>query len=370
MKHFDGLPVVAYINTYAYARGPANELRSAGVVGALKELGFRVDSMSTEAQISGRWSRLLGRLRLQGRGGSLALGSAVTEWLESLETRPQVIWLYGLDVRYSARAFAWARRNHVPVVCEVVDWYELKDQAGLLPKVILGLTNWIMMPLARRRASGFVVCSRLLSTYFGTTTPIQIVPAVVPSSDDSPMERSSTCLRVAYVGSPGRRDAPVLQNLQVLAESWQGDSLCIDVAGVPLPEISWRTSAQDQVTFHGRLPRAEAVALVARSDATLLQREANRRFAQAGFPSKVAESMMAGTAPITNASSDLDLYLIDGEDSVLLEDASAGSLHRGVERMASLTISKRRVKETAASQFSEAAAAERIATLMTDIGVQ
>lgn len=355
-------PVVAYVSSYAYAAGPANDVRSQGVLSALSHLGFRVEVMSGAGETlpQGR----AGRLRLRQRMRVLTMGSQVTAWLDSLPHRPQLVWLYGLDIRFSSRVLLWARRQRVPVVCEVVDWYQMRDLDGLAPKAVLGLTNWVAMPLARRHASGFVVASQTLATYFNRRSRhVQCVPAVIPDLPGAD-DLETWPLVIGYVGSPGRRDGPTLDNLRQVAETWTGRPLEIHVAGVAPPIPSWSTVDAVRVQFHGRIPRQEALALVARCDATVLQRRSDRRFAEAGFPSKVAESMMLGTPPLTNGTSDIQSYLQDGRDAILLDDHSANALRRGMERLAATPLDRATVRASAQAVFSVEAAERRLHALL------
>jgi glycosyltransferase involved in cell wall biosynthesis len=43
------------------------------------------------------------------------------------------------------------------------------------------------------------------------------------------------------------------------------------------------------------------------------------RYAKAGFPTKIVESLSCGTPPVCNLSSDLAMYLTHGENAVLAD---------------------------------------------------
>lgn len=368
-------PLVAYVSSYAYAAGPANDVRSRGVVEALTSLGCTVEVMDRPAGSSPGWSRWV-----DGRFGRLAsvvgMASAVPWWLDALPRTPDVVWLYGLDVRFSSRVLRWSRRHGVPVVCEVVDWYQARDVAGAGPRGVLLLTNALAMPWVRRRADGVVVATRALADYF-TSGPCATVtvPAVIPDAiPDAIAEVGVTPpvgqggRAIGYVGSPGRRDGSTLDNLRRVAEQWDGPPLEIHVAGPPVTS-EWAAASGVVVRQHGRLPRHRAVHLVASCDATVLQRPADRRFARAGFPSKVAESMMLGTPPVTNASSDLALLLDDGVDSILLVDDSASALRAGLERLTSTTFDPDHVASTGQDLFSVHTAARQFRDLLATMRI-
>lgn len=359
-------PRIAYVSTYSYAGGAANDVRSCGVLEALGTLGCAVDVAGPPAADRAPAHGPLGRIfAVASAGGDLA------PWLDGLAEQPDLVWLYGADIRFSARILRWARRRGVPVVCELVDWYELDDVSGLGPSAVLALTNAIAMPWARRRAAGFVVASRELAGYVGRHgARVEVVPAVMPGVHaDLALRPGDGVLRVGYVGSPGRRDGLTLQNLEAVAGAWEGPPMEIHVAGVDAPRPAWVEAPGVRVVHHGRVSREAAVALVAACDATVLQRPAERRFARAGFPSKVAESMVLGTAPVVNPTSDLAALLATGRDSILLDGDSADSLHRGLQQLLEGPVDRERVAAAGRELFSVETATERIAALLADVEV-
>jgi glycosyltransferase involved in cell wall biosynthesis len=91
------------------------------------------------------------------------------------------------------------------------------------------------------------------------------------------------------------------------------DQLC-SVCGVSKETLE---SLRGVLTAHGRVPHDEAVEWVRNADYTLLIRDAELRYAKAGFPTKIVESLSCGTPPVCNLSSDLAMYLKDGENAYI-----------------------------------------------------
>lgn len=65
------------------------------------------------------------------------------------------------------------------------------------------------------------------------------------------------------------------------------------------------------------------------------------RFAQAGMPTKVTESLGCGTPVIANITSDLGDYLVDGRNSLLVGDYSSKACAQAVKRAVNLTLDER-----------------------------
>ena len=89
--------------------------------------------------------------------------------------------------------------------------------------------------------------------------------------------------------------------------------------------------------FEGRKPRSEVLRQVAGSDFAFLLRPSDERYAKAGFPTKVVESLSLGTPMLCNLSSDLAIYLKDGENSILINDCSADACCSALRRILALS---------------------------------
>ena len=64
----------------------------------------------------------------------------------------------------------------------------------------------------------------------------------------------------------------------------------------------------------------------------------NRKSSNAGFPTKLAESMSVGTPVITNKTGDIGLYLIDKQNGFLLEDDSLKSIEEVLNHIIKMNI--------------------------------
>ena len=88
---------------------------------------------------------------------------------------------------------------------------------------------------------------------------------------------------------------------------------------------------------HGRVNRNEAVNLIRNSDYSLLIRNENLRYAKAGFPTKIVESLACGTPPLCNYSSDLDVYLKDKYNCIIANGHTSLDVYEAVRRALSIS---------------------------------
>ena len=103
----------------------------------------------------------------------------------------------------------------------------------------------------------------------------------------------------------------------------------VSVCGVDESVIEYLGNS---LMVHGRVPHDEAVRFVREADYTLLFRDASLRYAKAGFPTKIVESLSSGTPPVCNLSSDLGLYLVDGENAYVANGHSFENVKSVLEK--------------------------------------
>ena len=61
------------------------------------------------------------------------------------------------------------------------------------------------------------------------------------------------------------------------------------------------------------------------------------RYAHAGFPTKLVESMSLGTPMICNLTSDIGDHVVDGETGIVVDGSDAGSFAIALERVAAMS---------------------------------
>lgn len=108
--------------------------------------------------------------------------------------------------------------------------------------------------------------------------------------------------------------------------------------------------------FNGSRPYDEVIKNYESSDFSLLLRPSKERYAMAGFPTKISESLEFGIPPITNFTSDLSLYLKDSENCVEVKGDSAEDFRNALEKSffienKDLLLMKENAKKTAVEKL-------------------
>lgn len=309
----------------------------------------------------------------------LSSGHRTVTWLQKQSPHLDAVILYGGYSLYASQLLPWCRRKGVPLIVDIVEWYH---HAQLLGGAISPLRLDVGMALRYyfRRAGNIIAISRYLERYYhrrGCST-VRVPPSLdVGNILSRIVPSNSGPLTLAYTGVPGKKD--LLNNVieALLSVDPEGDLVRLTVAG-PTPQTLlqlpvFKCRPVDRlpgcVQALGRLPHEEALDLVRSADFTVLLRPP-LRYAQAGFPTKVPESLAVGTPVICNITSDLADYVLDGQTGLICKDQSTDAFVFTLKRALRLTQEQKTSMRHAARQTAELALDYRLYTYALDAFIQ
>ncbi|MFI7521411.1 glycosyltransferase [Micromonospora globbae] len=304
-------------------------------------------------------------------------GRRTADWLDAQPNRPSHVIVYGGGMPYMVHLRRWCRRNGVPVLTDVVEWYS--------PKQLLGgrfgplhLSAKVALRYHYPRCHGVIAISSFLESYYRDrgcavvrVPPTLDVRALGAAPVTPPAPAPGRRVRLVYAGSPGRKDllAETIRGVDLAA--LDGCDVSLDVIGPSPDEVTRELGAPPppSVRVRGRVPQQEVAGLLRGADFSILMREP-ARFAQAGFPTKFCESLANGTPVIANLTSDLRDHLHDGVEGLVLPDHTATSLRRALHRAADLSAEaraamRRAAYERAVASFDVRAHAAALDDLLT-----
>ena len=90
-------------------------------------------------------------------------------------------------------------------------------------------------------------------------------------------------------------------------------------------------SLKDQINFFGRIPQSQVANAVRQADFSLVIRP-NRESSNAGFPTKLAESMAVGTPVFANKTGDIGVYVEDNINGLIADSDSEQDILKTLRR--------------------------------------
>lgn len=168
------------------------------------------------------------------------------------------------------------------------------------------------------------VCSQLVNNKI----PVYLLPISVDVRKVElykTLEKLNNEISVFYGGSFGQKGGiPYL--IDGFTRAWQQDKrlhlyltgkIAKESAG-ELEQLIEKSNAKDAISYLGCLPTDEFYARMANSDILCMLR-VNSLFANSGFPFKLGEYLASGNAVIATRTTDVEKYLTDHENALLIE---------------------------------------------------
>lgn len=241
----------------------------------------------------------------------------------------------------------YAQKNKIKLLYDSVEWYSPEEfkLGKLSPYYIINNrmnTKWL------RDGFSVISISAFFESYFNSIdVRTERIPVIVDVYS-TPLNKCTIPQKTVflYAGSPGRKDyiSVIIKAFSILPKELS-DMWELRFAGITQEQLLSLCGAdssdikkiEKSMVCLGRIDRTEVLNQLSEADFTVLMRPQNMVYAKAGFPTKVVESMATATPVITNITSDLGMYLTNGENSLTVDSCSAEELAKVIKKALTLT---------------------------------
>lgn len=352
------------IGEYRFPDGDAAAIRTLSLACAFRDLGYEVMVLGKGAVRDQDRSTKCGGYYVKGIEYRTMNPTPVSIWrrvlnpwqrlrlfatsLEALDLRRcRAVVINASDsARHVPFVQALCQRRGIPLVGDVCEWYDPRQMRGgwLNPfYLVFQLVFHFVLPSLRN----FIVVSRLLEARFGgidrsvvrIASPIDVTD--IASTDRTPSDR----LVLLYAGAAGRKDllCEVLYALRELSHD-ERRRLEFRLLGPSRDDLVALLGGRDELLRElaevvrplGRVPRSAVLSALQEAHFSVLFRP-DRRYARAGFPSKVPESLAAGTPVLLNLTGDLGDFVGDGRASIVAASGSVADIAAAIRRALALS---------------------------------
>lgn len=274
---------------------------------------------------------------------------------------PSLIHIYDIPKDGIEWAVKIAKENSIPIIHDSVEWYspcEFSLGRFAYPYILKNRTNTRCI----KKPISVIAISSYLERYFsGKGLNTIRVPVIMDPHDYSPkIRKDDNLIRIVYAGSPARKDylKECVQAFEKLPDSLK-KKFVFNIFGADETFVQSCTESgiiPSGIFAFGRVPREQVVGALEEADFSVLLRPIDERYTQAGFPTKSVEAMMNGCAMLCNLSSDLGMYLKDGENAVLVSDSTSEAMYKAFQKVAAmnhteLTKMREMARKTAEDSF-------------------
>jgi glycosyltransferase involved in cell wall biosynthesis len=361
---------IVYVGNFSFPNGNASGSRVLGNGYIFRELGYEVVYIGLDNNLNQN-SELSETLNEYDsfKFYNLSYPKSAKDWflfkksyLEVqkliIEIDPEIVVLYGSPrVSIFAKLLkSFCKLKNIRFVMDIVDWLAIYD-GNIIFRIVKYLDiNYLKKHIAND-ADGIISISSYLKRYY--SKKVKNIIVIPPLSGQINLENlnngGNEIKKLIYVGTPfslSKRNLKenyfkdrldlVIDYLSTLLDV----EFIFNIYGITLKEYLFVVQKhkdvleklKNKIIFHGKVSNLEAKNKISKADFSILFRNVNK-MTSAGFPTKVSESISCGTPVITNSTSDLEHYIINGKNGFLV-NLNSKSLTKELTNILTLTISE------------------------------
>lgn len=252
-------------------------------------------------------------------------GSKTMTLLNKMSEKPNLIVMYNADFSFTRKMLNYCKMYNIKLVNDITEWYDNNELHfwNILP-------NIFNMQNLQRKVRNKICISTYLCEYYKDSNNLLLPPLCDPSdvkwkaTIEDCRVKPFNGVTLMYAGNPAKKDCihSVINAVNTLAN--EGNAIRFLILGITreayirqYKQNLLEASLNDNVIFLGRVSQDLIPAYYKKADFMVLLRKPTRKN-MAGFPTKFAESMTSGVPVITNATSDLAKYVVDGKTGFLV----------------------------------------------------
>lgn len=259
-------------------------------------------------------------------------GERTLSWIEDYLKSDQIetIVIYNPPALFTLKMISLCKKHNIKLVLDSTEWYD----SSHLPMGRFGLPaieNIIRMHYVYLKISNIISISHYLNSYYAKKNSSHnlnqiILPIFLNNQEAEKKPLIMQGVNFIYAGNLGKKDNIIdfINYLPTLHEKINCPIL-FNIAGVTAAQVENILGSEkfDRVKkfirCHGRLTRNEVIDLYADSHFSVLFRD-DKRYAYAGFPTKLVESWSLATPVICNPIGDVALYAEHGENACIVKN--------------------------------------------------
>lgn len=218
-------------------------------------------------------------------------------------------------------------KSEIQCMADVTEWYSSRSKS-LLYRLTKGTDTFLRMKFIHKRLDGLIVISKFLEKYYSDYTKTLYLPPLTDLNEKKwetvdLLAKENGKIYFVYAGSPSAEKESldlIVDSILQLSHKYKINLKIIGLEKQAFCKIyQYQKKIDDKVVgFLGRKTHSECIEYVKAADFNFVIRPKNR-VTEAGFPTKFAESISAGTPVIATDCSDLKFFIEQGKNGYLID---------------------------------------------------
>lgn len=316
--HVDSKGIVLYIGGFELPDKNAAAQRVIGIAKGLKELGYTVCFFNSVKQSSSfhEKKKYFGFECYENTRESNIdyLVTAKTCISNIIRVNPNIVIAYNYPGFALDRIRKYCAANNIQCYADATEWYQAKD-GSFVYRIIKSIDTFYRMRIVQKKLDGVIAISKFLYNYYNNSTRTVLIPPTIDITDEKwkvSVEDKMDGISFVYAGSPSVQKECLDIIVEAIEQVSSIQNICLNILGITEEQFKQmyglKKRISKRIVFWGRVDHKKAIEIIKQSDWSIIIRD-NNRVVQAGFPTKLVESISCGTPVIINKFSNVEDYL-------------------------------------------------------------
>lgn len=250
---------------------------------------------------------------------------------------PSIIYINDVAHRLIKHLRKCAKKNNILMIHDSTEWYSACEfKYGVMDKQYI-LKNNLNRAVIKNPIKVIGISSYMTDYFKNRGINAVRIPVIMNVLNSKIAINNDSKIKLIYAGSPANKDylKEIILGTTMLSED-NKQKIELHIVGVnelKIKEMTKLKSLPTCIKTYGWIPREMVEKVMLKMDFSVLLRPAKERYAKAGFPTKSVEAMSHGVSMLCNISSDLGMYLKDGENAIIISGCDEKSFLQGLERV-------------------------------------
>ena len=208
---------------------------------------------------------------------------------------------YNLHAAMLSKFIRLCKKHGKRLIIDRTEWYSYKNP-------LKAIDETIVMHFLNKHADSMITVSSFLCNYYNKYMPIAVIPPLFESKPDK-SKQSEPVKKLVFAGSISAKKEALGDTVTALCQT--DCDFTLDILGTNAKEfekVYGYKPDDNRINFVGKVPHKTAQEYISSSDYMLVIRKKSR-LTDAGFASKLCESISLGTAVITTDVGDTSKYV-------------------------------------------------------------
>lgn len=340
--------VILYTGNFLFPDGNAAGKRVLGNVKALQEVGYKVvcvcfrkERMHEGILVSDQEGVIVYTIpyaqgiRRMDNGRALRIfKKALHETSKSLHVHAVIMYGTLGTALYNVMIMRICRKKNIKIVYDMVDLFDKPLKNNILRYIIKRIDVLLLMNYVLPQCDQWIAISTYLKARMPDPSKTIVIPPLAIQVQKSNIKNTTQPTTFSYASLINEKNIPVSDwkdRVDSIIDAFYGlyiehkrDNFRVNFVGFTAEQLLEQfpihqredyknklAILSQKITFYGRLSNKDSQEIIKQCDFTILLRD-SKTCTNAGFPTKVSESLSLGIPVVANATSDIAVYVHDG----------------------------------------------------------